>query len=570
MPIARFEMPDGRVGRFEVPEGTTPEQAHAMIEESMQSEKSTSGQPSPLVEASPLKMQWPPTSLESPDKYQNLGNAAAGMIRGAGSIGSTLLAPYDMAKDALAGKGLTLESNRQRRAEIEAGLQEMGAQPESTQYQGGKLAGEIAGTAGVGGVLANGVRAVAPGMPALANAIATSGMKAGSVPGAANMLTRMTGGAITGGVTAGLIDPSTAGTGAAIGGAMPPAMAMAGKVGSLAGKAGNVIRGKDVSPEVANLAQRAKELGIDIPADRLANSKPLDAVASGLNYLPFSGRAATEANMNKQLNRALSRTFGQDTDNITLGLRKASQDLGSKFETTLRNNTVKVDNQFLNDLVGNLKKAQSELSPSDFKIIENQANEIINKAQNGVIDGQAAYNIKKTLDRIGNRRTNDAWYALDMKKSLMGALDRSLGPDAAKEFATVRQHYGNMLDLEKIAKNGAEGEISVARLANMKNINNKPLQEIADIAAQFVKPREGQHGAMQRAAAGIGVGSIGGAPGLAATAATGRTLNTLMNSNMAKKFILNTPSQPNTLAQLMNNPDAQQLLYRSAPVIGVR
>lgn len=31
MPIARFQMPDGRVGRFEVPEGTTPEQANELI-----------------------------------------------------------------------------------------------------------------------------------------------------------------------------------------------------------------------------------------------------------------------------------------------------------------------------------------------------------------------------------------------------------------------------------------------------------------------------------------------------------------------------------------------------------
>ena len=38
MPIARFEMPDGRVGRFEVPEGTTPEQAQALISQSLQSE----------------------------------------------------------------------------------------------------------------------------------------------------------------------------------------------------------------------------------------------------------------------------------------------------------------------------------------------------------------------------------------------------------------------------------------------------------------------------------------------------------------------------------------------------
>lgn len=31
MPVARFQMPDGRIGRFEVPEGTTPEQAQSMI-----------------------------------------------------------------------------------------------------------------------------------------------------------------------------------------------------------------------------------------------------------------------------------------------------------------------------------------------------------------------------------------------------------------------------------------------------------------------------------------------------------------------------------------------------------
>lgn len=33
MPIARFQMPDGRIARFEVPEGTTPEQAQAMMAE---------------------------------------------------------------------------------------------------------------------------------------------------------------------------------------------------------------------------------------------------------------------------------------------------------------------------------------------------------------------------------------------------------------------------------------------------------------------------------------------------------------------------------------------------------
>jgi len=36
MLIARFEMPDGRIGRFEVPEGTTPEEAQKLIQQSLQ------------------------------------------------------------------------------------------------------------------------------------------------------------------------------------------------------------------------------------------------------------------------------------------------------------------------------------------------------------------------------------------------------------------------------------------------------------------------------------------------------------------------------------------------------
>jgi hypothetical protein len=35
MPVARFQMPDGRIARFEVPDGTTPEQAQAMIASSL-------------------------------------------------------------------------------------------------------------------------------------------------------------------------------------------------------------------------------------------------------------------------------------------------------------------------------------------------------------------------------------------------------------------------------------------------------------------------------------------------------------------------------------------------------
>jgi len=47
MPIAKFQMPDGRVARFEVPEGTTPEQAQAQFQQFVASQQPQPQQESP-------------------------------------------------------------------------------------------------------------------------------------------------------------------------------------------------------------------------------------------------------------------------------------------------------------------------------------------------------------------------------------------------------------------------------------------------------------------------------------------------------------------------------------------
>lgn len=476
------------------------------------------------------------------------GNIGAGALRGAGSIGATLLAPYDMAKDAIAGKGLSLESNRARRAGIDAGLQELGANPASFEYKLGKLGGEIAGTAGAGPLIAGGARAVpvlnTVGAP-LISAIESGGFAAGGLKGLPALATRVAGGAITGGASAGLVNPEDAGLGAIVGGAIP---GVASVVGSGARAVGSALRGGEVAPEVAQLAQKAQQLGIDVPADRIVNSKPMNALASSLEYLPLSGRTATMANMQNQLNRAVTRTFGQDSDNVTMALRKAKGDLGAKFDDVLKNNSVKVDSQFMDDLSTAAQQARNELETGQANVILNQIDEIMKKAPGDVIDGQAAYNVKKTLDRIGSRNSPEAWYANELKRSLMGALNRSMPEAEASAFAKVRQQYGTMLDLQKLAQNGAEGDISIARLANMKNIGNPDLQDLADISAQFLKPREGQHGAAQRivlgtlGAAGAGTGAvnpllIGG--GMLA----GRGANKALNSQALRNALLSPPAQ---------------------------
>lgn len=490
-----------------------------------------------------------------------------GAVKGASDIGATLMRQLD-------ATGLTGRTNEDRKASLK-GFFDQRADTESIPFKGGELAADIAGTAGVGGVLAKGVTAaakVAPVIaqyaPKLAAALESGGFKIGGAPAvttaekAANAATRVGSGAAVGGASAGLVDPESAGTGAVIGGALPAAA----KVAGMAGKA----LAPDVSPEVRALYQKAKDMGIDIPADRIVNSKPLNAVASSLNYIPLSGRAGVEHEMTAQLNRAVSRTFGQDSDNVTAALRKAQTSLGDKFEVTLKSNKVKADDELVNDLVSHLQTADKELGPDGARIIGKQVDEIMSKiGAGGEIDGQAAYNIKKALDRIGNRNSPEAYYARELKKSLMGALNRSLGPDEAAAFAKVRQQYGNMLDLEHMAPNGAEGEITAGKIANLKNVRDPDLQSLADISAQFIKSRESPHGAMQRVAIGAVAGpaayATGALPLLATGVASGRAANTALNSETVKKLLLRQGGEAaNETSALPRNKALRALLYNSA------
>lgn len=502
----------------------------------------------------------------APQDTHVASNIVQGALKGVADIGTTIMRPLD-------ATGLTGRTNADRKASLK-GYFEQNADPDSLAFKGGELAADIAGTAGVGGVLAKGVRAAGAAIPAiatyapkLATALETGGFTLGTKPAvttagrAADMATRVGAGAAVGGASAGLVNPADAGTGAVIGGALPAAA-------KVAGAAGSALAAK-VTPEVKALYQKAKDLGIDVPADRLMDSKPLNAVASSLNYIPFSGRAGAEDRMVSQVNRALSRTFGQDSDNVTAALRKASTALGDKFEVTLKSNAVRADEQLLDDFVANLERASKELKPGEAKIIGNQVDELIAMVRaDGTIDGQAAYNIKKTLDRIGNRNSNEAFYARELKKSLMGALNRSLGPDEAAAFAKVRQQYGNMLDLEGLAQNGAEGGISIGRLANLKNINNQELQDIADIATQFVRSRESPHGSAQRITLGALGLTAGGAmpaaiPALAGGVAVGRGVNTALNSQKLKD-LLTKPPAANDASAIGNSKTLRALLYGTA------
>lgn len=141
-----------------------------------------------------------------------IGDIAAGALRGASSIGSTIIAPFEA---AIAGTGQSgaRAARKYRLERVESGLKGMGADVKSIPFQGGKIAAEIAGTAGVG-----------PTTPA------------------ASFLGRVAQGAVTGGSAASVVDPESAAEGAAWGTAIPVVAPILQKGGALVANATGPMR----------------------------------------------------------------------------------------------------------------------------------------------------------------------------------------------------------------------------------------------------------------------------------------------------------------------------------------
>ena len=198
------------------------------------------------------------------------GDVLAGAVRGAGSIGATLIRPFE-----------TAEENAVRRQQMTEALQTMGADPESTSFALGKTGAEIAGTLPIGGILGKGVTAVAPrALAPLATAIETGGFRTGMAPGVMNAVTRATGGAVTGAAGSALVNPEDAAPGAIIGAVLPTVGAALVKQGAkFSGWLYDAMKGKLGEVKAGEIARRVA--GGDLAAIRAANAAAEQGLSSG-------------------------------------------------------------------------------------------------------------------------------------------------------------------------------------------------------------------------------------------------------------------------------------------------
>ena len=248
---------------------------------------------------------------------QFLGNVAAGALRGAGSIGASLIRPFESG-----------EENTARRLKMDEALQSMGAEPASYAYGGGKLVGEVAGTLPLGGLIARPLAAAAPYAPAVLNPVVNAMRSSGFSSGiplakgmplatrAADIGARVVGGGVTGGATAALTTPDEIETGAGAGAGLavvaPPV------VKALAKSAGFL---KDAfTGQLA--AVGAGKIARDVAGDRIA------AIRAALTAAPSDITAAqATSGIQKDAFQALGAMTSKTDQVSSLLKRQAADDL---------------------------------------------------------------------------------------------------------------------------------------------------------------------------------------------------------------------------------------------------
>jgi len=359
---------------------------------------------------------------------------------------------------------------------------------------GGQLVGEIGATLPVGGLLAKGLSAV-PAISARAAPLIEAIRTAGG--GGGNLATRATGGAITGGLGSAMIDQESAGTGAALGAALPVVGA---GVSRLMPKATQ-------TPEMASAINAAREAGYVIPPTQ-ANPTLLNRVLEGTAGKLTTAQNASARNQ-EVTNKLAARSLGlaDDTPITPELLSNIRATAGDAYEAIANSGLIrpklyagltdtgmlKMSSKYseaLDDIAKpfiTAAKGFPESTPSP--VID-----LVNSLKSNSFDASSAVSMIKQLRtgaddafRSGNTDVGRASKSIAnlLENTVEDHLKKTGSADLLKEFRNSRQLIAKTYSIEK-ALNQTTGSVDAAKLAGQLQ-KGKPLSGELRQAAQFAQ-----------------------------------------------------------------------------------
>lgn len=511
MPVARFQMPDGRVARFEVPEGTTPDQAQEMI--------------GAMVSPKPQKSIYE-KQAQAGTGFDNLMPAVGGAVTGAYLGGKQMLMKGLDAIDPQ-GRAKAMEPEIQENRDAMAGL--------TTTKMGmaGDVIGNIAmavptmlnpaaatvrGGAMIGGAM-GALRPTLGDESRIENTLTGAGMGAAGTWAGNKIMGAMVGqrgaqAAKGGSATA----TSTGGSSSASSTVSGSATAKGTGGGYNFGYVGDdVSAGLNVSQK--DLMGRSKGLGYKFTPGQAGGSKSLQQLEAKLESQPMTSGRFNEIKAHNQTvtNRIAADSIGEVADVVDASvLAKAHDRIGNVYKMVADDTKRAIDPDHFINRLNNIETEFEGLLPSGSVLNDPLVKRLYSFAESGEATGRQLQNIASKLGRkaknemVGNG-DRELGMALSQAKELADdLLQRGLTGETAKMFKTARSQYRNaMLLTDRLGVvNPSNGNVSGAHLANVlskdkrgfvRGVNTSPLYDAARFAQGF-KAIAGDSGTATRSA----------------------------------------------------------------------
>jgi hypothetical protein len=346
-------------------------------------------------------------------------------------------------------------------------------------------------------------------------------------------------------------------------------------VAATAGRLISPVRHQN-SPGRQNLVDAARREGIRLTAGQETGSRFLQNVEQRLEQLPLTSAAqrAIRERAEEDFTRAAMRRTGTSTDNVTPETLNAARDRIGQVIGTLsqRNNLVVTPDlrQSLDDVESGLRFLPGGIQSAVRERI-NQIRGSFSSGPNGqtIIPGRAYRLMDSELGRAA-RGTGDGdlrGALSDIRERMRAAMDASISPQDAADWAQARRDYANLMVIARAAggagATAAEGRLSPLALRGALDqstgrgyaFGRGDLNELARVGQALLRPPpdSGTAGATLAnnlltgsalASGGAGVGAMWGGPAGAAVGAGAslllpRIVQGLMNTDAGQAYLRN-------------------------------
>lgn len=426
------------------------------------------------------KAQPVPQERSALEKAANLGAAyVQGRTLGTGpkiaaGVGSAVAYPFTSAIEYMSGQPV------RSFPEVYKGAYEMYSAPVEKAREDNPL---LAGIAELGGGLKTGA-SIAKTAPAkslasgIKNITAPTGQ--GMLPSAVSLAKKSAVGGLLGEAGYRGYSAATAEPGEEVSTLLEPSITPGGMLGAGLPVAGAVV-GAGVSAVKPQLDQAskaaaksvvdlAKKHGIDMRVSDIAGSGRYKRMISQGQQMPLSGAEDAMEKTQLQINRAVTKTLGEEADKITPEyLEKVRKTLGNDFQSLTRGKEFQVPGEVYTkiDEMANIASRKGYGMEGE-ALFKQYYDELMSLADDrGVIKGDKLDKFRRDLADVSRRQANSdiGQVASDFEDAVVDIISDS-DPDVLKKITDMKYKYKNYKTvLSPAARNQATGDINPANLA---------------------------------------------------------------------------------------------------------